>query len=283
MKAMKLSLIFAFAITAFNAQGNAQLISSTHSGSDLNLDFGDNNHDCRVTYEDGLIAVTVLMSSPNSSSGEQVEEYSELFTFVELEVVTIQFGAGDDYFAIDDDIPIRCVVYAGDGDDLLLGGMLGDQLEGQEGKDVINGAGGNDVLATGSDGIREIMIGGEGKDIFFVPTYCWSPLFSIDEKSGESDKDKLVSPSTDKPNNKSKPKTTKTFEKDLLGALNAWDLEARDAEDRLRDQEPWVDQYVPELRDPNRYRQPVCIEEEEDFVLDFEIQDDYKVAIPISP
>jgi len=107
----------------------------------------------------------------------------------------VEAGGGDDIIVLDansgrGDDPLHVAThgptsraFGGEGRDQLTGGLHADQLHGGQGEDILNGDRGNDVLyGTGldhddsrargqdaaDDGVRDILTGGEGKDIYFA-------------------------------------------------------------------------------------------------------------------
>lgn len=280
MKAMKLIFVFTIALTTLTGQADAQLIEASYSRNDLTLVLGDAGHSCDVTYVDNRIVVQVFRSERDPVSGLQQEVYLRMFRWAALENLTVKMGAGDDVFTIEDFIPVRCVVHGGDGDDAILGGMMGDELLGEGGKDIINGAGGDDFLFTGDEGIGEIMLGGEGNDFFFIPTYCWNRSFGSADKSA-SKLDGKFDGDTDKKSSEPSKKDLSKVQKDGFGfGFELADLREPDAEDLLSGQESWTDRNVSDLGRPSSRPRLICIEKEEDWAIDFELGEDRKVFVP---
>lgn len=70
---------------------------------------------------------------------------------------------GDDYLSAGD---VVAIVYAGDGNDHVLGGALDNLLHGDAGKDTLDAGKGNDTIDGGAG--ADIMVGGEGDDVYEV-------------------------------------------------------------------------------------------------------------------
>ncbi len=68
---------------------------------------------------------------------------------------------GDDYLSAGD---VVAVVDAGDGNDMVIGGLLDNELRGAAGNDTLNGGKGNDTIDGGIG--ADLMIGGEGDDVY---------------------------------------------------------------------------------------------------------------------
>jgi len=75
-------------------------------------------------------------------------------------------GAGNDVLVGGADVD---VLWGGLGDDWLLGCDGNDALLGEEGSDVLLGGNGDDWLAGGADKAVDWLLGGPGKDTFFLP------------------------------------------------------------------------------------------------------------------
>ena len=110
--------------------------------------------------------------------------------------VVVSTYAGNDF--VENDAPIPMIAYGGTGDDTLIGGPKNDVLYGEDGQDTLvgnlgddrlyggngddllsgndgydtlDGGNGNDTLDGGRDGNVDILIGGSGRDTFYVETY----------------------------------------------------------------------------------------------------------------
>jgi Ca2+-binding RTX toxin-like protein len=70
---------------------------------------------------------------------------------------------GDDYLSTGD---VVATVYAGEGDDHVIGGVLDNALHGEFGNDTLDGGKGNDTIDGGVG--ADILIGGEGDDVYDV-------------------------------------------------------------------------------------------------------------------
>lgn len=71
-------------------------------------------------------------------------------------------NGNDNFNAAGNPIGVSCVVYGGDGDDVLMGGVGNDTIDGGPGNDIINGGAGNDTLS-GNAGNNTIDYG-SGQD-----------------------------------------------------------------------------------------------------------------------
>ncbi|MEP3478650.1 MAG: hypothetical protein ABJZ55_05335 [Fuerstiella sp.] len=273
---MKQTFALAVAMTALSGQADAQLIEEFYSHWDLTIVLGDAGHDCDVSYLDGNITVQVLTAEVDPVTGQRQEIYLRKFGWSELENLTVRMGAGKDSFWIDDFIPVRCVVYGGGGNDAISGGMMGDELYGEAGKDIINGGAGDDLLYTGADGIREIMLGGEGKDWFFIPSYCSNDLFGTADKSDSKTAEKPLAKNRDAESKQSE-KDAGSMEKDGRGWAQ---IGVPDAEDLISNTESWGERHSFGLGRLSDRPQIICTEVEEDWALDFAPEEDRIVLVP---
>jgi len=76
---------------------------------------------------------------------------------------TLNGGAGNDMLdggAGNDDL------FGGDGNDVLKGGAGNDRLVGGAGADQLDGGAGDDVLDGGNDEVKDVVVGGPGRDTF---------------------------------------------------------------------------------------------------------------------
>ena len=78
--------------------------------------------------------------------------------------LNIKTREGSDRVAIDRSVRTGAEVRGGSGDDLIIGGKLGDDLSGDGGDDVIRGKGGDDDLGSLFDLGRDSYYGGAGND-----------------------------------------------------------------------------------------------------------------------
>jgi Ca2+-binding RTX toxin-like protein len=60
------------------------------------------------------------------------------------------------------------IIYGGPGSDVIYGGPGKDWIDGNKGEDVLYGGDGNDYLGGGSDGQRDKLYCGKGKDFYFA-------------------------------------------------------------------------------------------------------------------
>lgn len=87
--------------------------------------------------------------------------------------VVKDLGGGNDEFVVPNDGQ-RYIVYAGAGNDVVVGGPLGDILCGSTGNDGLNGKGGDDIVVGGDGqdmlsgaGGNDVLNGGDGDDALY--------------------------------------------------------------------------------------------------------------------
>ena len=84
-------------------------------------------------------------------------------TFGNIEIVHVQGGGGNDYIRVGENITARVVVDGGEGRDVLVGSSGDDILIGGAGNDVLVGKQGRDLLIGGTD--RDQLSGRRGGDL----------------------------------------------------------------------------------------------------------------------
>jgi len=175
-----------FAVTILGYDGNDQIIGSQHND---NLQGGDGND--IITGDDGNDTIHGGLGVDSLSGGQgndRFVDYDNTDTLLDggdgydylrvdsrsgditvdmtaqgIEAVENGYGGrGDDVYDATGKIDFAISVYAGWGDDTVIGTQLNDTLVGQEGDDTLNGGDGNDVL-NGGEG-SDIFIGGAGND-----------------------------------------------------------------------------------------------------------------------
>ncbi|MBC6472616.1 MAG: hypothetical protein GDA48_07255 [Hormoscilla sp. GM102CHS1] len=110
-------------------------------------------------------------------------DWLENITFTEIAVdgdgrVSIIYGEGNDILL---DTGNDTLIGDG-GSDNLHGGFGDDHLEGHGGRDTLHGGPGNDTLIGGGGKfLRDILIGGEGADIFVLSRTDWSTIQDFED------------------------------------------------------------------------------------------------------
>ena len=99
----------------------------------------------------------------NYSTGVNLDLGTSSIENVNTNSNNVNGAPGDDNF--DASTQTNAVgIYAGNGDDTLIGSDLNDTLDGQHGDDTISGGDGNDNITGG--GGADTLIGGDGTDVF---------------------------------------------------------------------------------------------------------------------
>ncbi len=83
--------------------------------------------------------------------------------------LAVDGGAGDDTIKIDASVKIETFLYGGAGNDKLYGGGGNNHLYGGLGTNYLQAGGGNDVLVA-VGGTKDTLVGGVGRDSFWVQT-----------------------------------------------------------------------------------------------------------------
>ncbi len=134
-----------------------------HSGLNAfeTLDGGNGIDTLNTSSYDG--AYTIDLATGTTEYGEIITNFENLISGNGNDTVTgttdannIQTNDGDD------------IINAGDGGDIVDGGGGNDFLNGESGNDVLIGGAGNDVIDGGFDGDQ--MFGGDGDDVIFSDT-----------------------------------------------------------------------------------------------------------------
>lgn len=112
-----------------------------------------------------------LTESQGAYDDYLIIEYSTGFDSLQLvgayslsSVTQIILWGDDDREWFRNDTAIPSTVYAGGGNDELIGGSRRDIFYGEEGMDYLRGNNGNDILDPGDDPIEGEVIGGRGRD-----------------------------------------------------------------------------------------------------------------------
>lgn len=111
-----------------------------------------------------LFADTVTVNNSGTVTGDMLVGDFSVTTVVNTGqfMQDILFDLQDDtYIGIGDGV-VAGTVYGGGGADLLIGGTLGDRLQGDNGADTIRSGGGDDDINGGTDADR--VFGGDGND-----------------------------------------------------------------------------------------------------------------------
>ena len=115
-----------------------------YDATDALLDGGTGYDYLYVDYRSGAVSVDM--------TGQGIEQ-----------IVNAHGGRGNDLYDATDKLDFAVTIYAGWGDDTIIGGQLSDVLHGQQGDDTITGGSGNDQM-WGGEG-ADSFDGGDGNDI----------------------------------------------------------------------------------------------------------------------
>jgi Ca2+-binding RTX toxin-like protein len=169
---------------ASSAQASASVANNT-----LTITGTDGNDSISVSFVENR-ANTVLVDFGNGST--------ETFDRSTFNAASVFLGRGDDQFrtlsggSAVTDPPLN--VFAGDGDDSILGGAGNDTLSGGSGRDDLRGGGGLDVLV--GNGGDDVVDGGVGTDTEILgtgaDTALWVPGEGSDVITGGTGHDTLA-------------------------------------------------------------------------------------------
>ena len=144
----------------------------------------------KITGTDNKDTITVTKSG--SSQGKAVVKINGVNkgTFSFTGIILVYGKDGDDNISIDSGITRSAWVWGGDGKDTVNGGGGNDFILGQDGDDSLNGNGGRDILI-GGDGTDKLN-GGSGDDVLiagdFKSTPTMSQLISVQKEWDRTDK-----------------------------------------------------------------------------------------------
>src|SRR3954463_1285130 len=157
--------------------GNLQLeqiqpvLGATFANGILTITGSNDADNIEVFAKDGTLYVhevvkdVILFSMPFGSPVAQTSGTAIAFAFPgsSLTGIVVNANGGDDWIKVDESISVPVTMFGGAGNDTLMGGSGGDNLNGGAGDDKILGGGGNDLIH--GDAGNDLLIGGDGNDI----------------------------------------------------------------------------------------------------------------------
>jgi hypothetical protein len=188
-----------------------------------------------ATLADGVLTVTGTSGKDNivitetdgmiSVSGQQIDvggTPADSVAVADVTSVVVSTGKGNDRINLGG-VSVAATVFAGDGNDIVVGGLGDDTIDGAKGNDTLSGGAGNDTL-TGGDG-NDTLDGGDGDDVLDggKGNDKLSGGAGFDTLTGGSGKNKLSDPDLAPPGQPPAPTPALTR---LEGTLAAVDLAA---------------------------------------------------------
>jgi Ca2+-binding RTX toxin-like protein len=134
-----------------------------NSGDTIDLGLGEDGVVFDGTADDDVIIVRRQVTTEGPFVVVQLNTQTIEVLFRNSETVTVNGLGGDDLIVTDPSQFIWSMhLNGGAGDDVLMGGVVGDVLNGGGGRDALVGRGGDDVLRGGAG--NDALDGGDGND-----------------------------------------------------------------------------------------------------------------------